>query len=103
MEEPTQTPADESLIDQRYYVVVAFLLVVILACLSTLWLRERGRRIAFEARAAQLAQENIKLRSAVEQLIMNRPAGQGGDAHKAWPSTQAATAPASQPTTDREQ
>ncbi len=103
MDQSTQTPADETQIDQRYNVVVAFLLVLILACLSTLWLRERNRRIEFEARATQLVRENLQLRATVEQLILNRPAVQGGDARKAWPPAQAETAPASQPTTDRGQ
>ena len=73
MEENTQTPADENQIDQRYNLVVAFLMVVILATLSVLWMRERSRRITFEAQASQLTQENTRLRATVQQLILTRP------------------------------
>ena len=76
MEETKHTPADATPIDQRYHIVVAFLLVVILGSLSILWMRERSRRIGLEVQASQLTQENSRLRAVLTQSILDRETNQ---------------------------
>ncbi len=69
---PPRSAADES----KQYLVIGGLLVLIIALLATLWVRERRSRVSAEATVVQLRQQL----QAIQQLSGLRTLGQGDEA-----------------------
>lgn len=73
-------PSPAAQLNQRFVMIVGVLLLMIIALLAGLWLRERVRAARAEVRAAQ-AQEELRLRAkwtaqrALESLIESRGGG----------------------------
>lgn len=56
--------------DGTYFLLVTVLMLVILASLAFLWMRERSNRIAAQADAQQLGIENTNLKEVVNRLLL---------------------------------
>jgi len=57
--------------DVKYLIVTGGLLMLIIICLSVLWLAERNKRIAAEARLNQSLQRQSGLESALGQMMLS--------------------------------
>lgn len=65
--------------DSTYFLVVGLLLVMIIASLAVLWVRERKRRLAAEAGVARLTGQKRQMQSVLEQFV-GREGALGGPA-----------------------
>ena len=84
---PTQTVSFSG----RYLAMVGGLLILIIAMLAVLWVRERSRRVEAETTAAELKKENAKL-----QFILGMTF-KGGAAPSTAPAEEGPSSPPIQP------
>jgi len=66
---PNQVRTDTPETGTRYFLVVGVLLVLVVALLAALWVRERSARIAAESREAQLLQRCQSTEAVLTDLI----------------------------------
>jgi hypothetical protein len=79
-----QRPAQE--VNLRFFLIVGVLMVMIIALLAGLWLRERVRATRAEYELRQMSSQNRMLEALVEKIIFAQQT----------PTTQPTTAPAEQ-------
>ncbi len=68
-----QGPNDGS--DTRYLIIAGVLLVVIIASLSVLWVKERRARFEAQCRAAELKLDNDRLQDVMGKILIGNSAG----------------------------
>ena len=60
--------------DTRYLIIAGVLLVVIIASLSVLWVRERRARFEAQCRAAELKLDNDRLQDVMGKILIGNSA-----------------------------
>ncbi len=68
MTQTAQQPSTDQA-DTRYLLIVGGLLMVIIATMCLLWMRERGKRIEAENKLANINSRDAKLQSVLSQLV----------------------------------
>lgn len=69
----TEQPTSPDQADTKYLIIVGGLLMVIIATMCLLWMRERGKRMEAESKLAEINSRDAKVQSVLSQLMGGEP------------------------------